>query len=226
MDDQNYISSASANLTDVIVSLLEALARRALVPPNEVQASPRENGQACAAIVLVAIVIEGSVNRLRYFVDNERSAPTEDAGKGRKREHVLDWLEGRLAADLHTRCEEVFCVRDVIAHAHTWHAKTNPFPTLHFAEQPRLHRYGDPRFRRVIDPRTRRSRVLRLNAFPTRIWRRDAYLAYQTMIDAIVALEPLDPTGMSFSNWGHHSFNGKDLLLPDIAQSLTVPDDG
>lgn len=169
MDHQGYISSASSNLTDVIVSLLETLASRPLVPPNEVQTSGPENGPACAVIVLVAIVIEGSVNRLRYFVDNERCAPTEDTGRRRRREHVLDWLDGRLDVDLHVRCEEVFCVRDVIAHAHTWHARTNPFPTLHFAEQPRLHRYGDQRFRRVIDQGTRRSRVLRLNAFPTRI---------------------------------------------------------
>jgi len=223
--EQGYISSASSNLTDVIVSLLDSLARRTLVPPNEVQASPPENGQACAAIALVAIVIEGSVNRLRYFVDNERCAPTEGAGMGRKRGHVLDWLKGQLGSDLHDRCEEVFCVRDVIAHAHTWQAKTDPCPSLHFAEQPRLHRYGDQRFLRVIDQVTRRSRVLRLNAFPTRIWRRDAYLAYQTMIDTIMALEPLDPTRMNFSNWGSYSFDGKHLLLPDIARSLPIPDD-
>lgn len=151
MDQQGCISSASANLTDVIVSLPETLAGRPLVPPNEVQTSGRENGPACAVIVLVAIVVEGSVNRLRYFVDNERCAPTEDAGGGRRREHVPDRLEGRLDVDLYGRCEEIFCVRDVMAHAHTWHATTNPFPTLHFAEQPRLHRYGDQRFRRVID---------------------------------------------------------------------------
>lgn len=67
--------------------------------------------------------------------------------------------------------------------------------------------------------------AVRLGPEYARIWRRDAYLAYQTMIDAITALEPLDPTRMNFSNWGHHSFNEKYLLLPEIARSLAVPDD-
>lgn len=225
MDDRHYISSASANLTDVIVSLLESMDRRAVVPPNEVQAGARENGQACAAIVLVAIVIEGAVNRLRYFVDHERCAPPKNPGRGRDRGGVVNWLRGRLLADLHARCEEVFCVRDIIAHAHTWNATTSGAPTLRFMDQPRLYRYGDTRFRRVIDERTRRSRVLGLNAFATRIWRRDAYLTYQTIIDVITALEPLDPTGMNFSNWGYHSFDGKELLLPDLARALTIPND-
>jgi hypothetical protein len=226
MADHGYIASAWSNLPTVIVSLLEDLERRELKPPNDVQASGRENGLACSAIVLMAIVIEGAVNRLRYFEESSERSSNEDAGEHRsQREHVLEWIKPRVCADIHARCEEVFCLRDVIAHAHTWKATTDATPTLRFTEEPRREGYRDRRYRKVVDEQTRRSRVLRLNAFPTRVWRRDAYLAYQTMIEVIAALERFDPTEMNFSNWGYHSFKGEDLLLPQIAAGLVVPDD-
>ena len=118
--------------------------------------------------------------------------------------------------------------RDMVMHAHIWVART---ADGRFVERPVLRPgYGDPKFDRVLDPDTRKSRLLSLNLFPTRVWRRDAYLAIKSMVATLRALESiegLDPTGFRIEgNTESYDFKGGFLTLPQIADALVIPNDG
>jgi hypothetical protein len=161
------ISAGYSNLVGVVVDLLRELEKDPLKRPNEVKAGARENGRSATAVVLCAAVIEGHVNRLYHFEELEGRRSREEP---RSRDRLIAWLGAQLAGTTVNvdHVEEVFCARDMIIHAHTWRARTEGRPSLHFVGQPTLIGYGDKRFRKVLHAKTRKSKLLRLNLYPLR----------------------------------------------------------
>lgn len=166
--EHNYVSAIFTNLIDPLVTLHEAMLRLGSEGPNEVQAAPTENGYAVAMVALVAFRIEGACSRARYVTS------TED-----RRRTPVDTLHDLGAPDLAENVEEIFAVRDAVAHSHLWTARvSHGREGLRFQDDPeRLPSYSDRKFERVVDPNTRKTRRLGLDVFPPRIYRHTAVLA-------------------------------------------------
>jgi len=219
------ISASYANLVGVVVRLLRVIEKQRDLGPNEVKAPDRENGLAATVVMLCAAIIEGSVHRRYHF---EELAGSVSPDQRKSRERLLQWLEPHLASSAVDvrHVEEVFSARDMLVHAHTWVAKTDGLPTLHFVEPPTLAGYGDPRFRRILDEKTRKSTDLRLNLYPIRVWRRDAYECFRVAISVLAALEASDPIGLTLrSNSEEYWYRGSHRTLPEIMGMLPVIED-
>jgi hypothetical protein len=91
------------------------------------------------------------------------------------------------------RAREVFAIRDALAHNHLWESEAY-WPAaggLALLVWKRLAGYGDKRFESVVDEAAGVTRLLRLNVYPTRVWRRDAYVAFAVAMDVVAWLESL-----------------------------------
>lgn len=193
-----YVSVIGVSLLEAVVDLVGRLEATPPIPPNEVQTSQLENGYAAAIVVLSAAVMESALNRTRYVRGDGLAAGRESVTRYWERigptvaRNPAEAAEfAALAADL----DECFAVRDAIAHSHLWEAQVGwaNSGALEFVADPQLRPgFGDQRFRAVLDPQTRQSRKLSLNLFPSRIWRRDAWVTLKIAARLLAGLEALD----------------------------------
>jgi len=179
----NYVSVLFVNLLQPIFDLFELLEQSDPKGPNEVQAGMLENGYAVSVIVLSALVVESALNRTRYV----RNEP--------QRESAVDTLKRLGAGDVAHDIEEVFVLRDIIAHNHIWTDAMR----------------WDDSFNRVVDSKTRATRRLHLDAFPNRIHRATAIAVLKKTVEALKFLEGLDRRYVYLSQpW--HVTRGKELV--------------
>lgn len=215
-EPQGYVSVIGRALIEPMLQIVETLESRNAVQPNEVQANHWENGYSAAVIVLAVFLLESALNRTRYLRQEEP----------RKREGAPEYF-ARISSDaeLVADADEVFALRDVIVHNHLWEAIVfwDGKSGLRFKEPPTLLKgYGRKRLERVLDFQTRLSRRLHLNLFPTRIWRRDAYLVLKTVSRALEALETMRREYFYISQ-EHFKFRGQLLTLREVLAGLVVP---
>jgi hypothetical protein len=187
--------------------LIEDLDSKAIVTPNEVQTSQPENGLSTAIAALSVVLLESAINRTQYMrtklLQQESSAeaqeplppggPQEPAPA--RRSAFLYFTQVSDDPNLVNDVEEVFAIRDAIAHNHLWEAdiQWGDDGNLRFASPPVLVAgYGDKRFLKVLSPETRQTRRLRLNLFPPRVWRRDAYVTLGKVVEVLLSLEKMD----------------------------------
>jgi hypothetical protein len=189
--NSDYVSVLFVNLLQPIFDLFELLEHSDPKGPNEVQAGMFENGYAVSVIVLSALVVESALNRTRYV----RNEP--------KRESAVDTLKRLGAVDLANDIEEVFAVRNSIAHNHIWEGNISWHGSSAMAlnSVSILPGYGDKRFNRVIDMRTRSTRRLRLDIVPTRIHHATATKVLKKIVEALKFLEGLDHRYVYLSAW-------------------------
>jgi hypothetical protein len=181
-----YLSIVGFSLVEPLLHLVDTLESMEPKEPSEVQTGGQENGYSAAIIVLSVLILESAINRVRYFREEEGRDPS-----AAKYFHTI-CPDPNLA----TAVDEVFTARDVIVHNHVWEAqiywdrRKGMRTEMKFFEPPKLREaYGSSRFRKVMDPVTRLSRHLKLNLFPSRIWRQDAYLVLKTIGQALRILE-------------------------------------
>jgi hypothetical protein len=178
--EHDYVSAVFIHLLQPIADLCDRMLSLGLGDPNEVQTSPRENGYAISIIALAAFLLEGACNRVRYV-----------SGSDQDRCKPCDTLRNLGGNELANKIEEIFVVRDAIAHAHLWKAKiTWEQNDLRFHEAPvRLPGYGDNKFDRLVDPDARTTRQLKLDIFPTRIHWRTAIITLKSCAAALHFLQ-------------------------------------
>jgi hypothetical protein len=180
--EPNYLSVLFPNLLQPITDLFRLMGSPE--GPNEVQASKSENGYASAISLLGAVVIESVCNRARYISkDIDRKGAVE----------TLRSLAGHeLAADI----EEIFVLRDVIAHNHLWEAEIADDETrgLALTSARRRQGYGDEKFSRVVDQVSRRTKRLKLDIFPNRIHRGTALQVIRKVAEVFRSLREKDAT--------------------------------
>ena len=108
---ENYVSVIGISFVHPITTLLEALESFDPKGPNELQASPFENGYSVAVIVLTVLMLESAVGRTQY-VRNEKS------------ENPVKFIRSTYPdSGFADEIEELFVIRDVIAHNHIWVAQ-------------------------------------------------------------------------------------------------------
>lgn len=194
----DYVSIIGTSFIEPLLTLIDTLDSMEQCEPNEVQTSRGENGYSAAIIVLSALLAESALNRTRYVRENDGNG-----GQKQDKTHVVEYFfeiiksDNRLSHlnDLALDLEEIFAVRDIITHNHVWKAQIlwDIHGSPKFSSTPKLlPYYGDKRFRKILDLKTRQSKRLRLNLFPSRIWRRDAWVIVKTVGRVLRALEEID----------------------------------
>lgn len=180
MRDVDYVSAVFVHLLQPIADLSDQMLRLRSEEPNEVQTSPHENGYAISIVALTAFLLEGACGRARYV-----------SGSDDNRRSVAGTFRDFDRNDLADRVEEIFVVRDAIAHAHLWAGKIAwTENNLKFAEKAMLlPGYGDEKFKRIVDLNSRTTRGLKLDVFPTRIHRRTAIVVLKESAKALKFLE-------------------------------------
>jgi len=178
----NYVSVLFGSLLQPIVDLFDLMEQKGPTGPNDVQAPRDENGYSVSIAVLVALVIESACNRVRYVLG--------DADRKSAVQTLTDLSAGGLADDV----EELFVLRDAIAHNHIWEATVAGDDTKGLALISATLRagYGDDKFNRTVDLQTRQTRRLQLDVFPNRIHRKTAIVAIQKCAEVLRFLENKD----------------------------------
>ena len=135
----NYVSVLFGSLLQPIVDLFDLMEQKGPTGPNDVQAPRDENGYSVSIAVLVALVIESACNRVRYVLG--------DADRKSAVQTLTDLSAGGLADDV----EELFVLRDAIAHNHIWEATVAGDDTKGLALISATLRagYGDDKFNRT-----------------------------------------------------------------------------
>lgn len=177
--DHNYVSAVYSNLIQPIAELYTAMLRCGSGKPNEVQTSPAENGYAISIVALTAFLLEGACGRARYVagLTQRRSPP--------------DTLRDFGEPDIAEKIEEIFIVRDVVAHGHLWTASISwAEKGLQFQGTPGLlPAYGNKKFKQLVDLKSRTTLRLKLDVFPPRIHRTTATTALKECTNALHHLE-------------------------------------
>jgi hypothetical protein len=205
-----YLSIIGFSLIEPLFSLVETLEAAESKEPNEVQTGRQENGYSAAIVVLSVLLLESAINRVRYFKGEDGRIP---AAAGYFTTISPD-------PELAKAVDEVFAVRDVIVHNHVWEAQIywDRGQGMKFVAPPKIREgYGNRRFEEVMDLESRLSRHLNLNLFPSRIWRRDAYIVLKTVGQALKALEDFGPTSLDHE---HFEFQGRELTFHEVIAAL------
>ncbi|MBK9258206.1 MAG: hypothetical protein IPM54_00030 [Polyangiaceae bacterium] len=208
----NYVSAIFSNLIDPIVELHESMLRHGGGPPNDVQAAPAENGFVVAIVSLVVFMIEGACGRARYVLRLDNS----------QRRTPVETLRDLGAADLCDDVEEIFVVRDAVAHSHLWTAAVVwDQDRLQFRDDPDLlPTYGDRKFDRIVNRDTRKTQRLGLDVFPTRIHRHTAITALKVAVAALRFLESKDRR-ITYLEPVHVFVRGEDVPFYQWVDSLS-----
>lgn len=182
-EKHDYVSAVFVHLLQPIATLCDHMLQLPSAEPNEVQTASRENGFAISIIGLAAFLLEGACARARY-VSNSKKSRVSAANTFRD-------LGEKSTGD---KVEEIFVVRDAIAHSHLWTAKISWTENdLHFVEPPtRLPGFGDDKFQNNVDLTSRMTRRLKLHVFPTRIDRETALIVMKQTAAALKILESKD----------------------------------
>jgi len=90
--------------------------------------------------------------------------------------------------------EELFVVRDAIAHNHVWEAQYvwDDQAGMRLISAALEEGYGDTKFKRVSDMARRKTHRLSINLFPTRICYEDAKIVLKTATEFLLFLENED----------------------------------
>ena len=149
------VSVLGVNLIEPVLELVGKLEATPLVTPNEVQATPQENGYSCGIVTLNTLCLESAINRTKYI----RHEICDD-------DIVNYFVKVTSDSELAKDVDEVIALRDAVVHNHLWEADVywDDNYQLGFRTPPKLlEGFGNKRQRRVMDPKTRQSRRLKLN---------------------------------------------------------------
>lgn len=199
---QSFIFQGLTIPLELLVADLDGL------PPggNEVQVSVHEHAVAASVFLIIAAIIEGSIERLRLDLLEITANDSKSCVA-----HLRDLLSlsGSLLDDedqaVIQHVEELFAVRNAVAHSHVWRG-TIDAESMVWIEQPVLMRdqFGDTRHDRVTAGNVE-TRILGLNVMPQRIGRRDIVIGIEVMLELWLALRASDPSNM-FNNFVNHNY--------------------
>src|SRR5689334_13699957 len=96
---EGYVSIVASNFVFPIASLIESLDSAGAQTPNEVQASPLENGYSLAIITLTVLMVESAVSRTQYMM--KLSPPNK----------AIEFIKREFPDDLYQKVEEIFVIR-------------------------------------------------------------------------------------------------------------------
>jgi hypothetical protein len=209
-DAMGYVSIIGFNFLEPITLLLENLLSAEPKDPNEVQAVQNENGISCSIIVLAVLLIESAIARLKY--DKQKTSP-----KG-----ALKFIESEYPS--YKGCgelKELFVIRDAIVHNHIWEAnfRWDDEAGMRLLAAEIWEGSGDNKFLDVVDMTTRKTKCLKLNLFPTRISRADAFVVLQETVKFLIFVEKNGTPHINIGNQ-YVTFKRCYISFLDVIQDL------
>jgi hypothetical protein len=174
------ISVLGSQYYQPIVDLTERLLANEYQKPDRVSAGFRESGYAAAIIILSAAALESFVQRDRYFSSKGQGVPISELP-------VATYLEQANKYPRYRQVEELFDVRNAVAHNHIWLVNfENPSSGgrrhKSSALLPKTHRLKQIPAPQVKIPR---SKLVRFNLNPVRLDRTDVQKALSVVIHAL-----------------------------------------
>ena len=169
--------------------------------PNEVQASVFEYGHSASAIALTVLFLESFLNISKYLTgSHERSVRT----------YFVNTFPNSVYRD---DVQELFTVRDVIAHNHVWSGLIDPV-AMTWKTLELMPGYGDKAFQSVIHAPQRVTKKLRLNVVPTRLCFDDVRVVLTTTAAVLLELREwhsLQPVAHHIGpgGFGYVDYHGK-----------------
>lgn len=149
---------------------------------NNFQVSPRENGYAVSIIILTVLLIDSTINRIKYF---EKKTARNNA-------FINNFFNN---PELSHALEEAYIIRDVIAHNHLREIET------HYNENTEkttainntlLNSYGDKKFNKGIDKVTLQTKFCALNINPVIINKNDVEKIFKILHKFLISLKDKD----------------------------------
>ncbi|MFW9876275.1 MAG: hypothetical protein ACFFG0_24525, partial [Candidatus Thorarchaeota archaeon] len=175
---------------------------------SRIRVSTTENGYSTSIVALTVFCIESLINNLKYF-------------SGSNQTNTLRFFSDEFPAevDLIEKLNELFTVRNVIAHNHIWRIRyrvNNPYIETDITKE-LLDGYGNANFRNIVDFNNNVTRRLRIRIIPTRIGENDAKKELIVLNDFS---NFLDRQGKPLiSNW-HFRFPKKLMTLKQIVRLI------
>lgn len=209
--DKKTVSVLGVNLVEPILKLIDILEGTPFTEPNEVHSTPQENGHSCGIITLNVMLLESAINRTK-FIRHEHF----------DRDQVKYFAKLTSDVEQANDIDEVIAIRDAIIHNHLWISDVywDENYQLRFRTAPNLvEGFGNARLRRVMDVKTRQSKRLKLNLYPLRIWRADAYTSLRVVATALNALESIDRNYFCITNQ-YFTFRGNSHTLKQVVEIL------
>ncbi len=117
--------------------------------------------------------------------------------------------------------EEFFVIRDVIVHNHIWEANFfwDSQGLMRLIKTHVINGYGDNKYFAAINPKNRKTRICKLNLFPTKINKSDAILVIKKVVEFLLFLEENDRNFIYLSPQPIF-INGKVVLFTEFIKSL------
>ena len=106
----------------------------------------------------------------------------------------LEFVKQHFEDKLFQRVEEIFVLRDTIAHNHVWEARFfwDEHGKMKLVDAQLVEGYGDKKYGNTVEYTKRKTKILDLNVFPNRICRSDAVTVLKTAFDFLTAMEKQD----------------------------------
>ena len=195
-----------------IADLLGAFLKRRPPQSDPVSASYYEGAYVVSILLLLVAAVESIAARDRYF-NNKAPARNHPA--------VPEYMKEMYRYRGYARLSELYVVRDAIFHNHVW--------VLDFLEYEsgkrkllaanRVSWSGNDRLTRRLNTRTRRTKLLRLNAIPSRMDRKDLMKAFDVTISTLRFLEKrgANPVGILRSTV---AFQGTSIAFSQLREKL------
>lgn len=191
MQSDKLISIIGVNYLHPITILIEARSALKTAEPNEVQASRWDNGIAVSLIILTVLMVESIINRIQYILKIIPPVKTLDFIK------TTEWTKSCFE-----KLQEIFVLRDVIAHNHIWEAEFywDVDYDMKLIDALLVDGYGDKKFSSVLNAETRKTHLLGLNLFPVRINWSDYKIVLKEVLNFLEVIEKQDANYFRISN--------------------------
>lgn len=179
---REIISIIGSQYFTPIAELIDKWVSRRPVRRDSVGAPFYEGGYAVATIILLVAALESFVARDRFF---SKKQPESNFIA------VPEYMKEIYRYRGYKRLSDLFVVRDAIIHSHVWVQKfaiaTSGKRRLLSAS--RKSWSGNRRLEERLNSKTYRTKLLRLNAIPSRMDRTDVVKAFEVVLSALRFLE-------------------------------------
>jgi hypothetical protein len=179
---QTIVSVIGSQYFQPIADLLASLLKRKTPRSDAVSSGYYEGAYVVSMLLLLAAAVESMIARDRYF--NKKAA-------ARKHTAVPELLKELHGYRGYARLSELYVLRDAIIHNHVWVLQfvTRKSGSRKLLSASRVSWSGNNRLGQRLNQRTRRTKLLRVNAIPSRMDRHDLLKALDVAFAAFRFLE-------------------------------------
>ncbi len=160
----------------------------------------KENGYCAAILMLTVLTFESLVARASHVRRRDTKVERKNNFEERNTISYLRLLDPSFPQTLLDEVEELYVLRDALAHGHVWTLEVVTRPHgQEITSRERHGGYGNPAHTRVVDEKTGRTRKLGLNAIPTQIGFPEAAAALTKLSEALqrlVSVNALEPAAV------------------------------